>query len=221
MLFGSPAELAARHMLTRKLHAQLAGWLRYAEAILRRLIIIEAGAYPRPNTRPLLHPPRKRLRKLMHFTADAPETWRVSFRCFESPRRARPKGAKAEAQSKIRAVVIHDEPPTPRPSRRSRPRSERVRYPPMLRQDRPWVLAKPPPPAFRSAWPLAERFEALLRAFHDPAPHAKRAAARLHATPHRVADALRAPPDAHERIDRFHEFCECAARSWRLHFSSA
>jgi hypothetical protein len=77
------------------------------------------------------------------------------------------------------------------------------------------------PLVFRSAWPLAERYEALLRVVADPAPYARRAAARLHATPHRLAEALRTPPDAANRVDRFDEFRECAERSWRLHFSSA
>ena len=34
-------------------------------------------------------------------------------------------------------------------------------------------------PRFRSAWPLAERQEALLRVCNNPAPYAKRLAARL------------------------------------------
>jgi hypothetical protein len=46
---------------------------------------------------------------------------------------------------------------------------------------------------FTSAWPLAERYEALIRVFNDPAPYAKRLAARLHALPHRAAELLRLP----------------------------
>ncbi|MEQ1491100.1 MAG: hypothetical protein ABL932_11180, partial [Terricaulis sp.] len=67
----------------------------------------------------------------------------------------------------------------------------------------------------------AERYEVLLRVAADPAPYARRAAARLHALPHRLAEALRAPPDASDRVDKFDEFRECAERRWRLHFSSA
>jgi hypothetical protein len=74
---------------------------------------------------------------------------------------------------------------------------------------------------FRSAWPLAERYEALLRVFNDPSACARRVAARLHATPHRLAETLRAPPDAAGRVDRFQDFYECARQSWRRHFSSA
>ena len=87
MLFGPPETVAAQHTLTAKAHAQIASWLRTAEAMLRRLLLIEASAYPRPNTRPLLRAPRQRTRKLMHFTAEAPGQWRVSFRCFVSSTR--------------------------------------------------------------------------------------------------------------------------------------
>lgn len=218
MLFGAPEHIAAQHMLTAKAHAHLASWLRCAEAMLRRLLLIEASAYPKPNTRPLLRMPRKRVRKPIHVPADAPEQWRVHFRCFHTPRVARPTHAKAKGDA-IRAFVFHEEPPAPRPSR-PQARGKRVRHPPMLRQDRPWVYAKAPL-SFRSAWPLAERFEALLRVFNDPTACARRIAARLHATPHRLAEALYAPPDARDRVDRFDDFDECAQRSWRPHLSSA
>ncbi len=85
MLFGAPETVAAKHTLTGKAHAHMASWLRSAEAMLRRLLLIEASAYPKPNTRPLLHTRRPRTRKLMTFRPDAPEAWRVRFRCFSSP----------------------------------------------------------------------------------------------------------------------------------------
>jgi hypothetical protein len=47
-----------------------------------------------------------------------------------------------------------------------------------------WFAAKPA--KFHSAWPLAERYEALIRVFNDPAPYAKRLVARLNAAPHRA-----------------------------------
>jgi hypothetical protein len=46
MLFGAPADVAADHTLLRKAHAQLAQWLRCAEAMLRRLLLIEARSIP-------------------------------------------------------------------------------------------------------------------------------------------------------------------------------
>ncbi|MEZ5958478.1 MAG: hypothetical protein R3C27_14845 [Hyphomonadaceae bacterium] len=220
-LFGGPEHVAARHTLTGKAHAQLAAWLRCGEAMLRRLLLIEAAAYPRPNTRPLLRAPRKRVCKLMHFTPEATGEWRVSFRCFQSARRARPTPAKAteEAAAKIRAFVFHEERPAPRPSR-PHTRGKYVRHPPMLRQDRPWVEAQTPL-AFRSAWPLAERYEALLRVCNAPAAYAQRLARRLHATPHRLHEALRAPPEAWRRVDDFGALGEEARSRWRPHFSSA
>src|SRR5262249_19158853 len=85
-LFGDPEDVAARHTLTLKAHSFMAGWLRCAEALLRRLLVLEAAAYPKPNTRPLLKPRRTHQPKLMTFEADWPEDWRVSFRCFSKLR---------------------------------------------------------------------------------------------------------------------------------------
>lgn len=69
---------------------------------------------------------------------------------------------------------------------------------------------------FYSAWPLAERFEALLRVHNDPTPFAKRLARRLNAA--RVADMLKAPAELEHRIDsepfaEIEELCSqrCAA----------
>jgi len=56
-------------------------------------------------------------------------------------------------------------------------------------------------PYFHSAWPLAERFEALIRAHNDPAPYAKRLARRLHTTPSLIPRVLRAPDELEHRID--------------------
>ena len=226
-LFGAPQEIAARHTLTGKVHGQLTAWLRCAEAMLRRLLLIEAAAFPRPNTRPLLRPAklfgRKRARTPRAFCADKPDEWRVSFRCFHAHRAARAKHnttkEDAAAGDKIRAFVFHEAPPAPRPSR-AQARGDYARRPPMLRQDRPWVHAKTPL-AFRSAWPLAERYEALCRVFNDPAAYARRLSRRLHATPHRLGETLRAPPDAAHRVELFDDAQAKAIAAWRAHFSSA
>ncbi len=150
-LFGTPAHLAEQHTITHRAYALMAPWLRAAEALMRRLLIVEARAYPKPNTRPLLRPSRPRMRQLRYFTHDAPQAWRVSFRVFID-RNPRPPSTRA---GQTRAL-----------------------------------------PRFHNAWPLAERYEALLRVFNNPAPYARRLAARLHATPHRLTPALRAPPAA-------------------------
>ncbi|PZO53719.1 MAG: hypothetical protein DCF16_06325 [Alphaproteobacteria bacterium] len=62
---------------------------------------------------------------------------------------------------------------------------------------RPQSLA---PTTFHSAWPLAERFEALLRVHNDPAPFARRLARRLHAAPRIIATLLNAPAQLAPRI---------------------
>ena len=86
MLFGAPGDVAARHMLASKQHTLMARWLRAAEALMRRLLLIEAAALPKPNmpfgaaTR--CEGKRQRKRKTMAFYAHEPEKWRVSFRCF-------------------------------------------------------------------------------------------------------------------------------------------
>jgi hypothetical protein len=219
MLFGAPETVAAQHTLTAKAHAQMASWLRTAEAMMRRLLLIEAGAYPRPNTRPLLRAARKRTPKLKSFTPEAPTQWRVSFRCFQSHRAARAKAKQDTAANTIRAFVFHDEPPAPRPLGPHR-RGQRVRHPPMRRQDRPWVQAQTPL-AVRSAWPLAERYEALLRVFNAPAAYAQRLARRLHATPHRLHETLHAPPEAYGRVDLFEDLGAQARAIWRPHLNSS
>jgi len=58
-LFGAPEDVAFRHTLTRAPYALMLSWIRCAEAMLRRLLLIEAAAFPKPNTRPLLHPSRQ------------------------------------------------------------------------------------------------------------------------------------------------------------------
>jgi hypothetical protein len=69
-------------------------------------------------------------------------------------------------------------------------------------------------PRFRSAWPLAERYEALLRAYNDPAPYARRLARTLYVSPHRVHAILRAPDEAPHRIDRFDDAGVLCERTW-------
>lgn len=190
-LFGGPEDVARRHTLTAHAHAFMAGWLRCGEAMLRRLLACEAAAYPKPNTRPLLKPRRKRTRKLMGFDAEHPEKWRVSFRAFDAPRN--------------RKRLIRFGPPKPR---KRIPREER------------WHQMHWKPVTFRSAWPLAERYEALLRVFNDPTAYARRLARRLHATPHRLREPLRAPPEAPHRVELFDDLGERVRAAWRPYLSS-
>lgn len=171
-LFGDPAAIAFQHTLTQEPYRLLLSWVRCGEAMMRRLLLIEAASYPKPNTPPRLWPKRTRVRRLVGFDDDKPETWRVSLRCFGS-------GPPASSRQKKR------------------------------RQD------AGAPKRFYSAWPLAERYEALIRVFNNPAPHAKRLAARLHALTHRVGEVLRAPPEAEHRIERFEALTRSAQARWR------
>jgi hypothetical protein len=85
MLFGPPEHIAFLHTLTKLPFQQLLSWIRCGEAMVRRLLLIEAAAHPKPNTPPRLWPKRVRVRRLIAFDDDKPETWRVSLRCFRSP----------------------------------------------------------------------------------------------------------------------------------------
>jgi len=199
-LFGDPADVAAQHTLTLKAHRLMASWLRCGEAMMRRLIAIEAAAFPKPNTHPLLRAPRKHTRKPTAFTPDAPESWRVSLRCLASERR-RPRRRR-----------FRNHRPTPRPYIYRR-RRNRARYAPILRQDRVWITHEDKP-VFRPTRGLAARYEALLRAFNNPLAYARRLSRALHAAPRRLRELLHAPPEARDRIENFPAFANAAQQSW-------
>lgn len=186
-LFGSPEDVALRHTLTREPYNLMLSWLRVGEAMMRRLIAIEAAAFPKPNTRPLLRATRQRKRRAIGFDHDEPEKWRVSFRCLVN-------GA----------------------------RRLRRRKPALARRlgNAPPEAARSTSPKFHSAWPLAERYEALIRAFNDPAPIARRLAHRLYARPHLLSAVLAAPAEYNHRVDCAEDFTSAAKRAWRPYDSS-
>jgi hypothetical protein len=164
-LFGAPEDVAARGTLVHRDWAQMATWVRAGEALLRQLLLIAAAVLPKPNLRPILWVKRARKRRLVHFYPDAPQDWRVSFRCFvDRARKPRSKGV------------------APKP-----------RKPRATREDR-WSYERFKAARFHSAWPLAERMEALIRVFNDPAPYARRLARRLYARPERAAPMLKVAP---------------------------
>lgn len=169
-LFGPPESVAFQHTHTGAQRALLLPWLQAGEVLMRRLLLLEASAYPKPNTRPLLARIRaKRAKRLVGFDHDKPETWRVSLRCFASLNSSPARGGSG--------------------SRQSRETKGGVKR--LSRFDPNWRAPKPA--KFYSAWPLAERYEALIRVFNNPAPFAKRLAARLHATSHRGVEIMRLP----------------------------
>lgn len=154
-IFGQPEEIAERHTIMRDQWQLLSKWLRAGEALMRMLLLIEAAALPKPNTRPLLRPKRKRKKRIMEFWPDRPDDWRVSFRAIPLDRR--------------------------------RPRRRDAGAP---RKSDPWDAAR-----FKSAWPLAERAEALLRVFNNPSAAARRLSRRLYAVPHRARTLLDHAPE--------------------------
>lgn len=176
-VFGAPEDIAAQYTLTRAAHKLISSWLNCGEALLRRLLLIEAAAYeaaaPLQRNPKSLHP---RTRRLVSFNADEPETWRVSFR---SMYRRLPAGS-SEAAARSSAICRLEAGGTSR---------------------------------FASAWPLAERFEAMLRVFNDPVTYAKRLARRVRAQPQCVKAVLRAPPEYMRRVDRAETLTHAAERA--------
>ncbi len=191
-LFGSPTEIAERHTFLHKEHRLIASWVRAGEAMMRRLLIIEAAAYAKPNERPLLCAPRKSVRRKKLCYSDKPEGWRVSFRC--------------NAERMPRAPRLKSQ-PTPQRNRTTRA----DRYNPEN-----WK-----PVTFHDAWPLALRVEALLRVFNNPLPYARRLARRLYAKPHLIDALLRAPQGIDYQVDRFSEFADEVTARRPVFYSSA
>ncbi len=74
---------------------------------------------------------------------------------------------------------------------------------------------------FASAWPLAERYEAILRVFNNPEPYARRLARQLHATPHRVRELFRAPLEFEHRVDQCEALAHSAETAARHAFNSS
>lgn len=220
-LFGDPAHIAWQHTHRQSERALLLKWLRAGEALMRHLLLIEAAHYAKPNTRPLLREPRTRVRRLVTFEADKPEAWRVSFRCFSSPARGGSVSAqRAMAMGAQQAQLSND-------GARVAPSVARGDTSPVtgggkhgrLSREERWCSEYWPKPKFYSAWPLALRAEAMLRAFNNPEAYAKRLARRLHATPHRAAQMTRYPPNLPHVIDDFDILSE-HARTARRRFES-
>lgn len=213
-LFGEPARIAAQHTHRQSERRLLLKWLRAGEALMRHLLLIEAANYARPNTRPLLpRAPRKRTRHLMTFEPDKPEAWRVSFRALHLPPRRGGSVERSETKGDVSARAPSDAFGVSSPARGGDKKRGRL-----SREER-WCSEYWPKPKFYSAWPLAERAEALLRAFNNPEPHAKRLAARLHATPHRARELTRHPPNLPHVIDDF-ETLQTEALTARRRFES-
>ena len=194
-LFGAPEDVAREHTLSRAAYTLMLSWLRVGEALLRRLLVIEAAAFDHPAPS-RARAPRQRQRKLMHFTPDNPQDWRVSFRCFSSspadsggspePRSGKGKGQRAPSD----AFGVSS------PARGG----DKNR--------------------FFSAWPIAERYEALLRVFNAPHAYARRLARRLHANPRALETVLHQPEHFTDRVDDAEHITATARSAWRRDDSS-
>lgn len=184
-LFGAPEDVARDHTLTRAAYTLLLSWLRVGEDLLRRLLAIEATAFPAVQRDEALRPAHKHTPRLMSFTPDNPDAWRVSFRCLSS--------SPADSEGS----------PEPRSGK------GKGRAPSLTRAG-----------SLLSAWPLAERYEALLRAFNDPHAFARRLARRLQAHPKLLETVLRKSEHYDHRVDCAEEITEAARDAWRTSDSS-
>jgi hypothetical protein len=174
-LFGEPQELAFRHTLIARDYKLACNWLRTVEALFRKLLFIEASYYVTDAAPAKPRAKRKRVRCEMAFYPEKPDEWRVTFRALDR-RRPRRHGATLQL--------------TPAPVRSSAAGED---------AGGPSTAPHLAPTRFHSAWPLAERFEALLRVHNDPAPYAKRLARRLNAES--ASAILKAPAELEHRID--------------------
>jgi hypothetical protein len=191
-LFGAPEDIARAGWLAPVVRKQLSQWLNAGQALFARLMLIEAAALPTPPpARPRVRPPRKP-RRIEH-RADAPQDWRVALRLF--PRSPWRGGAVRASRPKPRYALQSRE-PKPAPLTCAFPTRP---HPRACAQSLPNTTA-PRDPA--SAWPLAERYEAILRAYNDPAPYAQRLARRLHAAPRRASALFICRQHVPDLIDR-------------------
>lgn len=190
-MFGEPRDIAARGWLDPKSRALIMPWLRAGEAFLRRLLFIEALAL----CADALGPRQKRLarqrpRTLCEFHADKPEKWRVSFRLLPGARNRPPgrgrRSVKKPALGLARALL------TPPPALTS----QAIYAPEAPAVARSLQRAPHAPRESGNAWPIAERFESMLRAYNAPHEAAQRLARTLLCNKQRALRALR-PAHAH------------------------
>jgi hypothetical protein len=126
----------------------------------------------------------QRTRRLVEFLPDRPDDWRVCFHCTLAERRL-PAGTPAQR--------------TPASQAKTQGRLE---------------AGAPLHHRILSVWPLALRYEAVLRVFNDPIPYARRLARRLHARPQLAQALLRAPPEYVNRVDYAADITQAAERAW-------
>ncbi len=207
-LFGEPSDIAAAGALSRKTRALIAPWLRAGEAFLRRLLFIEALALAddvrvQPPTK---RAPRPRLRKLYEFYADKPEDWRVSFRLLPPGRAMQRRSRSARRRVRLPPLKLVPQLVLPRPQPAMRVNTLRA-----VACHAPLETSPRAPRDPANAWPVAERLEALLRAYNDPHANALRLARLLHRNEPRALSALRPEPDQVMHLFGVPAFNRCTA----------
>jgi len=211
-LFGEPQAIARQGALAREARALLLTWLRACEMAVRHLLLIEAaaliGALPRSRVSTQKH---VRTRRPYLHDPDYPEAWRVPFRCCLERRRSHRHGGgaprKRVAFDRYANYFID-------PAAAERARAEYAAWLARMRAGAPApapakgspgapkASRRGPGPRVYSAWPLAERAEAVLRAFNEPAPFARRLAYRLRRRPQLARRLTHIPDDIDRALDR-------------------
>ena len=219
-LFGPPGEIAAMGALQRRDYTLVMAWLRAGEAFLRRLLFIEAlalcGDLDAAPAKPGLH--KQRTRRLVDLQPGQPEAWRVCFRVFASARTQR-TGASGFPRAPIDLAPVF----CPEPSRPLSGDTHSFAH--HCRSEQPRRANECVSPAHRSrlrfpnAWPVAERFEAMLRACNDPQPLARRLGRALQRNGACAVRVLVPQADRLAQLFGAPYFTRCdtlARRRWRL-----
>jgi hypothetical protein len=163
-LIGLPAAIAQRVWIARGEYRRMADVLRPLEALLRRLIFLEAAQLPpeQPRVETKSRVTNMRVRCGAAFDPDRSETWAVRFNLGASSLRQAQRGG-------LKNATCLSPPKTSSAATRANTG------------------------AVVSAAPLALRFEALIRGFNDPAPLARRLARRLRRVPSLVRRFIARP----------------------------
>ena len=212
-LFGSPERIAFQHTHTLAQRNLILPWIRAGEALMRRLLLIEAGQIlagptPPPERERKGGGPKKPPPRFVQHDPDAPESWRVSFHCFAQRARTNSSpacgGGVSERSELTEGGYVASAPPSGSPTLGTSP-------PPKSLCDFGGIenagreaaggggRVSPQAKGFRSAWPIAQRYEALIRVFNNPLPYARRLARVLNALPRRAAEILKLPRRRRER----------------------
>jgi hypothetical protein len=170
-LHGGPALIACLQLVIGARRRELLDWLRPIEALLRRLLFLEAQELriaPAPR-----RPPHPRLRHLITPDPQKPETWPAHFRAFETRTQRRPATMPTRQSSGLynaftlaerweAALRVVDN-----PARYARRLAARLAREPALAQD----FAQPPPAQISScSWALDAAYEQILWRPPDPEP---------------------------------------------------